>query len=715
MEPSAADPTDEIGRLQRCISDLTSILALSAIWTGGESSRIIGTLADALRRMLNLDLVYVQVKEPGSGVFLEMARGGAPRLAAPSAQETREILAKILGPDLEQWRAVIHPSDGANMSIVPVHMGLHGDVGVIVAGSLRADFPLQTEKLLLGVAANQAAIGLQESWILSEQKRLASELDKRVAQRTEELAGANEELTREIDERRSIEERLRREERELRLSEARGAAILNSALDCIVTIDHDGCITEFNPAAERTFGYRRDDILGKQLADVIVPPAHREQHRLGLARYLHTGVSHVIGKHVEMTAMRADGTEFSVELAITRIPLDGPPAFTGYLRDITARKESEEKLRESEMNLRELTETIPEMLWRATPDGTIDYCNARVLHYTGFSAEEIMGDGWKKLLHPDDIDQAIRVWMSSVASGIPYRAEVRVFHAADRSYRWCVTSALPLRDQQGRILKWHGTVTDLHDWRQAQEELRKTQAELAHVTRVMTMGELTASIAHEVNQPLASIITNGETNLRRLARPEPDLAKAQELTTRMVADARRASEIIDRIRGMVTRRAPTQVPLSLSNIIQESLAFLRRELQSKDTTVSVDLEPIPQILGDRTQLQQVIVNLAINAVHAMDHPPIMQRGILIQTRSQEPGMVSFIMEDSGPGISPIHLPRIFDSFFTTKDTGMGMGLPICRSIIEAHGGQIQADNNSSLGGARFTFMLPAAEESPETI
>ena len=165
----------------------------------------------------------------------------------------------------------------------------------------------------------------------------------------------------------------------LKGSEVRKAAILDSALDCIVTIDHEGCITEFNPAAERTFGYREDEVLGKRLADVIILASLREQHRQGLARYLATCEARVIGKRVEMTAVRADGSEFPIELAITRIPLDGPPSFTGFIRDITESKLAEEQLRETDLNLRQMTETIPEMLWSATPEGVIDYCNARVL------------------------------------------------------------------------------------------------------------------------------------------------------------------------------------------------------------------------------------------------------------------------------------------------------------------------------------------------
>ena len=390
---------------------------------------------------------------------------------------------------------------------------------------------------------------------------------------------------------------------------------------------------------------------------------------------------------------------------------DGSVVRFGVSRDIGARKNAEEISRKSERHLRQMTETIPVMLWSATAAGAIDYCNACMLDYTGFSAEEFMGRGWTKLLHPDDVDQATQKWMSCVASGTPYRVEVRTFHAADRTYRWCVASARPLRNRQGSILKWHGAVVDMHDWKQAQEELRNTQAELAHMMRVMTMGELAASIAHEVNQPLTSIITNGETGLRRLARPEPDVETVRKLTGRMVADARRASGIIDRIRAMVTGRAPQQTALALNDVIQETMDLLRHEFQSRNISISLDLAPaLPYVVGDRTQLQQVVVNLSINGVQAMAQSMRARRSISIRTVLSDPKTVSCFVEDSGRGIEAEHLPHLFESFFTTKNTGMGIGLPICRSIIEAHRGQIRADGNSALGGARFSFSLPANGE-----
>jgi PAS domain S-box-containing protein len=693
-------PVDEIKRLERCINDLVSVLALPAAQSGSGPSQIVSTLLDVLVTMLRLDFIYVRLRDSTPEAPIEMVWVVESGRLPAEPQEIGEILKDRLGPDPQRWSPLVRgPIGDGDISIVPLQLGPAGEIGVIVAGSQRTNFPEPTERLILDVSAKLVAIGLQETRLLTEQRRVAGDLDQRVAQRTRELAAANEELKKEVAERKRTED-------ELTKSQARKAAILDSALDCIVTIDHNGCITEFNPAAEHTFGYRRDEVMGMHLADIIIPPSLREQHRSGLARYLALGEPRVIGRRLEMTAVHADGREFPVELAITRIPLEGPPSFTGFLRDITERKRTELKLRESEFKLRQLTETIPEMLWSATPEGVIDYCNARVLDYAGFSANEIMGSGWTKLLHPDDVEETVRVWMSCVATGLPYKVEARIFHASDRSYRWCVTSALPLLDEQGLILKWHGTVVDMHDWKQAQEKLRNMQAELAQMTRVMTMGELAASIAHEVNQPLTAIAANGESSLYWLTQDPPNIEKTRMLTQRVVGDARRASEIIGRIRDMTSQRAPEQKLLSIDDVVNESLSFLHHELQDKGVIVSLDLtRELPQIVGDRTQLQQVIVNLTINAVHAMTQLAPADRSISVRTMLSDPETVCCSIEDSGPGIDPKHLPRVFDSFFTTKDTGMGMGLAICQSIVEAHGGRIRADNGSALGGARFSFDL----------
>jgi PAS domain S-box-containing protein len=532
----------EIKDLRRCINDLVSVLALPALWTGSEPTQIVHTLLDTLRGMLCLDLVYVRLKDLLPKTPEDMLGVAQSAKLTLRPQEICELLNDQVGADPERWPSLLGNLDrDGYISILALQLGLHGELGVIVAGSHREDFPQQTERLVLSVAANQASISLQEAQLLSKQKQLAIELDQRVAQRTIDLAEANEELRNEIAERKLVEERLCQDEMELRRSEVRKAAILDSALDCIVTVDHQGCVTEFNPDAEQTFGYRRDEVLGKQLSDVIIPLALREEHRRSFARYLATGEERVLGRRVEMTAVRANGSEFPVELAITRIPLDGPPSFTGCLRDITERKQAEEALRASELNLRQMTETIPEMLWSANPEGAIDYCNARFLDYTGFSAEEVMRHGWQRTIHPDDAARVGPEWTSCVRSGALYRVEVRTFHAADRGYRWCLVSALPLLNANGRILRWHGTIVDMHDQKLAEENLRRSEADLLEAQRLTHTGNWKQHVAS------GTITVSPEVHRIFGSGPDDDASKADFWFSRMhPEDRKRTQELFEK-------------------------------------------------------------------------------------------------------------------------------------------------------------------------
>ncbi|OKO76052.1 ATPase [Bradyrhizobium sp. AS23.2] len=253
------------------------------------------------------------------------------------------------------------------------------------------------------------------------------------------------------------------------------------------------------------------------------------------------------------------------------------------------------------------------------------------------------------------------------------------------------------------------SLVELTDLVRTQETLERLQFEFAHAARVSTLGELTASIAHEINQPLGAIATNCQASLRWLDRPEPDLNEVRNLTRRSVSDARRAAEIIARVRDMAARRAPERVLVSPHELILEALQFLRHEVEWRGVNVShVFSASAPPVLGDRTLLHQVIVNLAVNAMQAMARRSEAERRITVRTTSLDGVALRCSVEDSGPGIEPDHMSRVFDSFFTTKESGMGMGLSICRSIIEAHGGRIEADNGSIHGGARFSFSLPAA-------
>jgi PAS domain S-box-containing protein len=488
-------------------------------------------------------------------------------------------------------------------------------------------------------------------------------------------------------------------------SEARKAAILDSALDCILTIDHEGCITEFNPAAERTFGYRRDEVVGKELADVIVPPSLREQHRRGFARYLATGEARVLGRRVEMTAVRSDGCEFAVELAITRIPLNGPPSFTGYLRDITQRKESEEKRRRSERFLAEAQRlsSIGSFSWRVGSD-EITWSDQLYRIFELDQGAHVTLELISTRVHPEDIpmlnDMIDRV--RSAVSDFEYEHRLLM---PDHSVKYLHMVAHGTRDQEGR-LEYIGAVQDVTERQLSEEALGEVRSELAHMSRVTSLGALTASIAHEVNQPLSGIITNASTCLRMLAADPPNVEGARETAQRTIRDGHRASDVITRLRALFSKKDTAIESVDLNEATQEVIALSLSELQRNRVILRPELaHDLPLVAGDRVQLQQVILNLVRNASDAMSGVDDRPRRLVIRTERDEGDHVRLSVQDVGAGFGPQAPDKLFEPFYTTKNGGMGIGLSVSRSIVESHHGRLWATPNDG-PGATFSFSVP---------
>jgi signal transduction histidine kinase len=249
------------------------------------------------------------------------------------------------------------------------------------------------------------------------------------------------------------------------------------------------------------------------------------------------------------------------------------------------------------------------------------------------------------------------------------------------------------------------TLEDVTDKLRTEAQLRQLQEEHARAARISTLGELASSIAHEVNQPLAAIAMNAETSLRWLSRDEPNLAKVEQLTRRVADSARHASEIVQRIRGVASRQVPESAPLDLNAVVEEALMFVRHDVETRAIQLSVQLDiGLPRVLGDRVQLQQVVVNLLVNSLQAL--ASVEKGRIELATDPDSAGSVRFSIRDTGPGIAPEDIDRVFEGFFTTKAEGMGIGLAVCQSIIAAHGGAITAANHEQ-GGACFHFSLPS--------
>ena len=365
------------------------------------------------------------------------------------------------------------------------------------------------------------------------------------------------------------------------------------------------------------------------------------------------------------------------------------------------------QLRREEKHLRDVVETIPAMAFSAWPDGSTEFVNRPWLDYTGLSEKANLGSSWQTTVHPDDSAEHLKKWRASMATGEPFENEAR-HRDAHGAYRWFLVRAVPLRDQHGKVLKWYGTLTDIEDRKRAEQErekVRQLQADLAHQNRISIMGQLAASLSHELKQPIAAAITDAQTCLRWLTRKHPDLEEAREATMRTVKDGARAAEIIDRLRSFYKKGTPPERELvDVNEVIREMLVLLRSEANRYAISMRTDLAAeLPEVTADRVQLQQVLMNLMLNGIEAM-----VDTGGELSIKSDlgEDGQLVIAVSDTGVGLPADQVEQIFNAFFTTKPQGSGMGLAICRSIVESHSGRLWASANHGTG-ATFQFTLPA--------
>ena len=309
-------------------------------------------------------------------------------------------------------------------------------------------------------------------------------------------------------------------------------------------------------------------------------------------------------------------------------------------------------------------------------------------------------------VHPEDREAASRAFWEGVRSGQGFTMESRSLCAQDGSYRWHLQQAVVLRDAEGKVLKFIGTTTDIDEQKRAEDALGQAQADLARINRATTMGELAASLAHEINQPIAAAIAYANACLRWLDREKPDIDEARSAVTNIVSDGQRAAQIIGRIRTQFEKGALNQEVFDVSEIIRETVGLLRGEAARYDISVRTELSAdLPQILGDRVQLQQVVMNLIVNSIEAMREVDGIRK-MVIRSQRAEHRLILVSVSDTGMGVAPQHTEQVFDPFFTTKPHGTGMGLRISRSIVASHGGRLWVDSVPGQG-ATFQFTLPA--------
>ncbi len=396
-----------------------------------------------------------------------------------------------------------------------------------------------------------------------------------------------------------------------------------------------------------------------------------------------------------------------------RVPVRGEDelAQLGRVSNDTARRLQDlyESLQGSEDRLRRVINTIPAHVWSTLPDGSVDFINQRLLESTGLSIEALLGSGWQSIVHPDDRTRYVATWRSALAAGEPVEIEARVW-TAQQDYRWLLVRNVPLRDGHGEIVKWYGTGIDIEDRKRAEEGLRKAQADLAHANRVTTMGELCASLAHEVNQPISGAITNASTCMRRLDREQPDLEGARAAASLIIRDANRAAEIINRVRLFFRKGVVTKERVDVNEMIREMEILLHHEATQHSVSVQTKLAADqPLIVADRIQLQQVLMNLMINGIDAMKAVDG-QRQLTLGTQNDSNEQLLVSVADTGIGLPSSQAGQIFNAFFTTKAHGTGMGLRISRTIIEAHGGRLWATDNHPRG-ASFHFTLAVSSDT----
>jgi len=674
---SPSDPSLEIKRLQRCMNDLTGVLALPAAWRDREPVEILSTLANSLMGTLTLDFFYARVIVETSKKPLEILRTGPARKTDEIARFLDDWLTEDQIDRPLQGRRKIGDHE---ISIFLMRMGVASDIGFIVAGSRRLGFPEQTESLVLGVAANQLAVGLREPLRLDEQKRVAGEVDRRVAERTKKLAETNEELQLQ-------------------------AGLLQHLPVSAWTLKPDGTPDFVNRVWLEFSGQTLDFV--RSYPEAWMTAVHPEDREAALSAFW-GGVGSGQDFAVETRSLRAqDGTyRWHLQQAVVLRDAEGKVLkFVGTTTDIDDAKRAEEQVRRSEAYLEEAQHLarIGSFSWRVKTN-RITWSEQLYRIFEFDSGMPVTVDLMRSRVHPDDLPM-LKEMIDKVLLGVK---EIEYEHRLlmpDRTIRYVHVIAHAILDQQEQ-LEYIGAVQDVTQRRLSEEALTKARSELAHVARITSLGVMTASIAHEVNQPLSGIVTNAGTCLRMLDANPPNLDGARETARRMIRDSNRASEVITRLRQLFSKKEITIEPVDLNEATREIVALSFSELQINRVILRQELaDELPLVAGDRVQLQQVILNLLRNASDAMSGVDDRPRELVIRTEREEFDCIRLTVKDTGVGITLHDMERLFEAFYTTKSDGMGMGLFVSRSIIERHSGRLWATANDG-PGATFSFSIP---------
>jgi two-component system sensor kinase FixL len=509
-------------------------------------------------------------------------------------------------------------------------------------------------------------------------------------------------ILRDISQRKAQDERLRE-------SEARLAGIIDSAMDAMISTDASQHIVLFNAAAERMFGCRSDEALGQPI-ERFIPVRFRDAHATHIRQFGETGITRrAMGQQRPIWGLRTDGTEFPIDASISQTETGSGRVFTVILRDITQKKEQEEQLRRSEENLRLIFENAPTAILITEPRGHITAANPTACRLLGYEVADLAGLRQSDLVVDDDRPQAISSMRMTVESGENAEFEAR-YSRKDKSSFHALTHISVARDSAGAPILVISEIIDRSALLAATREADEMRTRLAHVARIGTLGEMVSGIAHEVNQPLTAIANYANACRRMIASGQAQPSELGGALEKIAAQAERAGEVIRGLRNLLRKRNQVREPLDCNQLVREVVRITDFELRQSGFRLVQTLAPsLPSVVGDGVQIQQILINLIRNAFEAM-HQRSSQDVVEISTGTNG-DWVEILVADSGPGIPAAVAERLFEPFFTTKTQGIGLGLSICKSIMEAHKGHLQFSTNA-WGGTTFHIRLPAAPELP---
>ncbi|MEZ5446881.1 MAG: PAS domain S-box protein [Gammaproteobacteria bacterium] len=498
-----------------------------------------------------------------------------------------------------------------------------------------------------------------------------------------------------------------RSDEALRTSEERFRRVVESAPNGVMMVDADGRIVLANPQLERMFGYGHGELLGSHV-ETLVPLRDRERHLAYRREYLADAEIRQMGSGRELYGLRKDGGEIPVEIGLNPMGTSEGRFVLATIVDATERKRAETALRDSARSLAEAQQIARLGSWEWDVVAQKVQLSDEAQRIVG--AEMAKSSDFIAIAHPQDrselAEAMARLWREQQG---PVDLEFRIV-PPDGGQRIVRVRGQSYFGQDGSPLRAVGTIQDVSEVRQAEAETRELRTQLWHIDRVARSGTLTASLAHELNQPLTAILSNAQAGLRFLARGNPDIAELREILGDIARDDKRAAAVISGLRAMMRHRETERESVEMAGVLTEVLGLLHSELIGAGIELKADFEQGCCVLADRVQLQQVVLNLVMNAVEAMRDSHAQERRISVACGGAG-AAVQVRVQDTGPGISPERRESVFDAFATTKPEGMGLGLAVCRSIIESHGGTIRVEAGDGGHGSRFIFEIPAAADT----